>query len=314
MRRIRRGVLAGLALFAAFWWWDTQRVKVEYFATMIDRFGVPEGYGVLSEDEFAKREESYRVESKAGKVRRVVWIHSSGRLLEPDGQFGFSSQEVIYTEDGAIQEIIQRDSKNQVLVRKVFSERKPLGDAWTMTVEFKMDHQSAPMAIKSVAVGLKREGDQQNATDITVNRLVYLGDGLLSECHYLNHWGESRADGNGVFGLKYEYSGGVKPKNVLNLGIDGVPAPDRSGVGGAEFVYNTRGERISARVMDSAGGRALDSNGFHLLLTERDEVGNVTAQTYHDKDDKPALSARGYHKASYRLDQSGNIREQRFFD
>jgi hypothetical protein len=80
---------------AAFWYWDAYlRVKVEYYAHTISRWGVAEGVGRLTEQEAAHRLASYKLYVRGGLVERVdavnglgEWTgwHTAQSILRPRG-------------------------------------------------------------------------------------------------------------------------------------------------------------------------------------------------------------------------------------
>jgi hypothetical protein len=90
LRRVRRrpGVAIAVLLAAVlvpaltvggYWYWDTHRLKIEYYDQMVMRWGMPEGVGRMSEEESHHRERSLKFTRRGGRVDKVEAVNGSGQ-------------------------------------------------------------------------------------------------------------------------------------------------------------------------------------------------------------------------------------------
>jgi hypothetical protein len=70
-----------LAAAAPVWYWDAYvRVKIEYYANLVKRRGMPEGIGPLSAAQARRRQNSFRLSRRGGRVDQVEVVNGQGEL------------------------------------------------------------------------------------------------------------------------------------------------------------------------------------------------------------------------------------------
>src|SRR5207244_3892321 len=61
------------------WYWDAYlRVKVDHYANVVRRWGVPEGIGRLTQRQARQRHRSYKLWRRAGRVEGMEIVNGSG--------------------------------------------------------------------------------------------------------------------------------------------------------------------------------------------------------------------------------------------
>lgn len=345
-KRARRRKLlmaaAGLVMAAGLTsWWDYTRTKTYYYAEIAERFGVPEGHYALSADQVNHRGVSYKIESSRRKVRTITSVHSSGAPVD-NGDFESAIQELKFGEDGNLQEIVYRNPSRRITARRIFSELKDN----TRIIEFKSEHDDSPMALSAKDISMSSKASAASRTDVTAQRATYYDDGALKEIRFLSSWREPRADPDGVFGMRYEYSDSRLPSKITNLDAMGQAVKNRRGFALVRFrrtemgtsqqvalfdeqekpvmepelyhcfryEYDRYGNRIAKYFYDEAMQPTEAALGFHKMVITRSAVGDNEKTTYFDRSMQPVMSTDGYHEIQETYDAQGRTISERFFD
>lgn len=340
-RKAMLGIAAMALCAAGLYAWDYTRIKQHYYASVAERFGVPEGYYSLDASDVAKREKSYLVESSRRKVRRVTAIHSSGTPVATES-FGASTLELKFGEDGSIQEILYRNRYGKINARKLFSALKD----GSRIVEFKTEKDDSPMALAANDISLKSSAAVTTKTEVTAHRVTYDEQGRLLEVRFLSSWREPRADPDGVFGLRYTYEDGPFHSSVANLNTEGKVVKNRRGFAVArsqrhatgkqqavslfdengnavvepdswhryEFAFDAHGNTLRKWFVDEKGQRCETVRGFAEMTTLRSESGDVIDTRHFDLQGNPVIEKDGFHQQLDEYDEWGNCVKTRFFD
>lgn len=319
-RRLAGGAVGILLIAAGLGAWDYNRVKVEHYANVGTRWGVPEGVGPLDARTRAGREVHYRFESRRYKVRQVQRVNSAGQRQNDDENHGAAVHQVFYREDGTVQQIDLRDHNDRLVVRQTFSELREVeggveGQA-THYVEFRREHQDAPLALAAgtggLEIGIQPERDHRS--EITPHEAHYDERGRSSRITYLNSHRQNRANADGVFGQSFEYEGGAPlPSRMENLGFDGEPQASRSGVASLTITRNTLGDLAELSHFGPRGSPALHVNGYHRAVRTLDAHGNVVDVVFLTANGAPVLHRDGYHRFTQAVDERGNVTESALF-
>jgi hypothetical protein len=342
--RRRRCILAAAGLlFSAgvVGWWDYTRTKVDYFAEISTRFGVPEGYGSLTKDQVHHREFSYKIESSRRKVRQIICVHSSGAPVDR-GDFDSAIQELKFGEDGSLQEVIYRNPARRITARRIFSALKDR----SRIIEFKSEHDDSPLALSAKDLSLASGASMAAHTEITAQRESYREDGALVEVRFLSSWREPRADPDGVFGMRYEYGASLLPEKITNLDANGNPVNNRRGFAVVKYRRHVLGLVQEAALFDELGNAVMEPQlfhcyrfefdtfanrigktffdeslqpleaalGFHRMVMNRSPRGDCLKTSYYDRAMKPVMSMEGYHAYEESYDDKGRVTATRYFD
>jgi hypothetical protein len=310
-QRRRQAILAALGLIAVLgglYAWDYNRTKVNYYATLSEQWGVPQGVGRLSAETMQHRETSYRIESSRGKVRRVLRVNGAGQLQDDSDNFGSALQEVHYRENGQISEIDLSNHKSQSVVRKVFDERQP--DLMTQTVELKRKLRDQPftMAVLNDTNFYKRK------SDITAQSIDFDAEGRTERILYLDNFRNPTANDSGVWGLHFQRNDAGLPVEIENIDSDGKPLPDHSGVVSKRFTYDSQGNPTQKDFWDGSNNLILGNQGFARITYFCDEFGNKREEYFFGTDGKASLRKDlGLAHISVKHDEHGNEIEEAYF-
>lgn len=313
-KRARRRKLlmaaAGLVLAAgATGWWDYTRIKIHHYAEIAERFGVPEGYHELSSDQVAHRELSYKVESSRRKVRSITCVHSSGVPTE-QGEFDSAIQELKFGEDDSLQEIVYRNPMGHITARRIFSALKDQ----TRIIEFKSEHDDSPLALSAKDISMSSSASMAARTEVTAQRATYADDGSLKEVRFLSLWREPRADPDGVFGMRYEYDGGLLHSKIINLDAEGQAVKNRRGFAVAKFRRNAMGLIEEVGLFDEQQNPVMEPELYHCYRYQYDRYGNRIIKTFYDESMQPIEASLGYHQMALTRSDAGDILTTKYYD
>jgi YD repeat-containing protein len=290
---------------------DAERVKIEYYATFVKRRGEPEGIGPISEEQLARREQTFKFYRRGGKVERVDSINSRGSpntehditaLLGHDERQapgllsdGMPSRiwSLHYKRDteGNLSEETAYDRAGQVVRRLHFTS--PNTAHYTDANGF---------AVARVASGA------------SYVQFVWSPEGFEQEVWFLNRNGQRKPDQKGVAGHRHVLDARGLPLETVHLGMNGQPVVDKDGIGRVRRRFNERGNETEQALFGAADKPVRGKYGYHKWTTEYDAAGNRTAVAYFDVDDRPARHGEGNHKWTARFDERGDEVERSFFD
>ena len=323
-RRILTGsvaaaIVAVFLLVVGYLQWDYNRVKVNDYANLAVRWGVPEGVGQLDEATRYGREVHYRIESRQNKVRKVLRLNSAGELRDDEDNHSVSIKEIFYGEGGFVQKIDLRDHNEKLVMRKKFSGLIETDEGHVLYIQFKLEYQDSRLALAAPSdewvTKLFIDIMSKNNYDITAQRVLYNADGLEGVITYLSVDGKKRANTEGVFGQRFEYDDSTAlPTNIVNLGNDGEPLPSRSGVASAHISHSLLGEPIEWHYFGADTLQpTLHPYGYHRITWVYDARGNTTEKSYFGIDGEKVRLGDIYHRITWVYDARGNTTEVAYF-
>lgn len=319
-RRVRRRrlrlaltVTAVLALlWRLLWVWDYNRLKVADYANIGARWGVPEGVGALDAKTVMGRQSHFRVETRRGKVRRVLCVNSVGTLSNAGAETDCSDaiQVISYREDGSVEQIDVRDHNEQLSRRERFTERHETKDGSVQYVDLRAEHRDKPLALDAGqgGLGLENPSYEGRASEITAYEILYDASGRPSRIMYVNAQRDVRPNAEGVFGHQLTYDdSSLLHSGVASLGPDGTPKPGRNGRLRLSLLRNKFGDITEERYLGAHGEPEMGSAGCHRKERRRDSYGNVTQFACFGLADEPATYPPGFHKSTQSFDARGNL-------
>lgn len=204
---------AGIAV-ACLFWWDYTRLKVSYYEDYVTRWDVPEGIRPVSKTELASRNTSWRIETRKGKVRRVVCVNSADRPKNPSkwhtGQRP-SDQRLAYRDDGQILHVDVYAFNAKFLFRSKYEEivREPDGTARRI-VSYWLDKMGLrPKFLTASKTGLEsgplaeEEAGGEQKGKITKVQITYTPDGWMAREEFFDAFGNHAEERNKIFGKAY---------------------------------------------------------------------------------------------------------------
>jgi len=326
LARRRAALWSGLALAALvlvgigtglFFWWDHSRLKTDYFAQIVERFGVPEGVFPIDADRASRRAATYRVETSRGRVRRVLNVNGSGYPVpDPEMIFSAAIREFVYREDGSLQTVVFSNTRGAETARCLLSPLRKLADG-TSESELKFEWKSGVPQGASVddSNSILVAGTMPRSL-VTVYRNLFSKDGKILRQINLDNYLVPRADLSGSWGhaFTYDEQGFQQSRTSLRL-VDSrfKPHADRSGVLIKKFRRGEYGNKIEVVFLGSNGEPVL-RNGYAKSVSRFDEFGNEVERTHFDEKGEPAFHLGGYVRWTAKYDRHGNRIETAFFD
>lgn len=286
------GALAlGAALSAAgLGWWVVNREQLRYFASTVERWGVPEGFAELSPEQRRHVEISLRFRYRRGRLVALERVNDSGQLRDTDD--GIARWEYSYWDNGSVHEITQRSQAGLIKRRELYSSdlhRRELRDAHDIPAPW-------------------------NGTDVSVHLQEYYPSGFLREERFANIYGTPRPDKLNAFGYFYEQTPQGLRSLRQSLGQDGKPAPRSDGVAAIRYRYDGWGNIIWQAYYDASGQRTLDGiDRASGLVQSVDQWGNIQETKYIDINDQLILNSRGYPSLRDFYDKNGHASSYGFF-
>ena len=288
-------VLAVALLAAGVWGWDHTRLKVRYYANFIERWGVPEGVGPLSEETRSHRGISCRFEIRGGKVQRVRRENSAGAPRSAED--GIAEWRIYYRENGKVERVEERDRDGNVMRTRNYSPDLSV-------IDFRQSGRAQAQRARAFDPLF---GSLSRFSMITQHRVEYGPDGRPTRGVYQDSYGTPRSDANGVYGETYEYSPNGIERKRMDLGQDGKPCLHRNGVAGVRDLHNERGDLIEQTTLDMDGRPTIASDsGYATLRLSWDKWGNQVKQAYFDVDRKPVMHRGGWAALLIQYDARGN--------
>jgi hypothetical protein len=301
-RQIAWSVAAAAVVLMALAAWDYNRLKIEHYANVGLRWGVPEGIGALPDSVWRSRDNHYVFESRRNKVRRVLSVNSSGRLTsgyDISGLIPFDAPVLVlsYREDGAVQDISLRNRHDRLVGRYAFSQRVDGPSGASQFLEFRDRYQDAPLALPA-RVGLSNTESEaiSNRSEITAVQIVYDATGRLARLSYVNQFRQPRGNTNGIFGARYQYDGSsLLWSEQRYLSAEGALVANAAGVAVMKQSFTDRGEVIERTHYDANDAAAFHPDFGHRFIVTQDAAGNTLETRQFDVDGRPTLGRPGFH-------------------
>jgi YD repeat-containing protein len=301
LRRYRRSMYGLIALFIlasgaiVSYLYATQWEYSAYYNTFVSHWGVPQGYGRLTEAQVHERPVSIRIvtHGRFGRVLRMEAVDSFGDC-EP--------------ENSITQPLDKGSGANPLTSQRSLEECK-----WVYvpdTDEHGLIYEKALNRHDELVWGLAfpPQADRQR------QQAYYVGpDGSLKaqknirlhsvEVDYLIDNKNKDRDGLQVTERYFTYAEGVKK-----------PEPGKDDVYGVTREYDANGLVIRETSLGSDGRTIVNNHeGVAIETVKRDALGSMVEVAEWDKSGRPVLSKSGYHLMRMTYDGNGNRISERFF-
>jgi YD repeat-containing protein len=300
------GALAVPALAAGGYWywqdWDrNKRVKVEYYAAIVKRWGAPEGVGWLSQEEARHRGQVWKLTRRGRRVEKVEAVNGSdrpttghhkaawiARLDEPRHECTYEYRR---NEQGDVIEEIAQDRYGNVVWTFRFSTR---------TTGYYADERGIPRA--------------RGGSGAAFVEFVYTDEGFEQEIRYLDRAGNPQANADGVFAWQQECDPRGLPVALRYLGSAGNPARHKGGYARVTYKYDDRGNKTEVAYFDETGQPLRHKGGLARATYKYDEHGNIVEEAYFDEAGRPTRDEDSCARVTFKRDDRGNAVESVFFD
>ena len=317
--------------------WDSTRLVTRYYADYVDSFGLPEGIYELSKDQIAGRNFHYRFEFKGyqygdsphadsggaslfgfrRKLMRVVQAGSSGfprKVDHTEYSDRPAMQDFEYDKDNRLSKIFygRYNGENRppyVEKRLEFYNENAVTNGLVKFFSSKEGQLDiAYSAAASTSVKLE-PGALAAKADITQHLLMRDALGRVVRRNFLNNSGAKVCDGDGIWGVEYEYDdlGRKVGEWYLSTFSGGFERrANKIGVAGRRYKYhNASIERTE--YVNLQGSPVLNQHGWVVAeVVSWDERGNPLCEVYKDEKGRAMISKEGIFKCCYSYDADGN--------
>lgn len=299
-RRMVYGLIALFVVasgFTAYYVCDlyyTQWPYTAYYNTTVSHWGIPVGYGRLTDAQVRQRPWSLKVvtRGRSGKVLRVQAVNSFGEC-EPDNDIAQpldkESEENLQSTQKNLQEcewvyVLDADGKN-LIYEKALDRNGRL--VWGMAVppQINRTRQQAYYVGPDGSLKVQKNTRLHSVEfDYVVDKNNREREGLESSERY------------------FTYAGGLKQ-----------PEPGKDDVYGVARKHDANGLEIQRTMLGKGVPFANNTNGVAVETYKRDALGNPVEIAYLDQSGRPVLSKDGYHLIRMTYDENGNEISKRYF-
>ncbi len=282
------GLLASLIGVGAYATWA--RTSVQLCEDTEERWGVMACLRPISVEHQAQREESFRIESSKGRVRRVAKINAAGICTEDEGACSWALD---YDQQGRIQRMQAFDRLGTILHQWVYPDGPKRAE--------RRDRFGNPAALPD--------------TDVYVRVFSLDAEGRPVTQRGENLFGMPRIDADKVFGWSWERDGQGWSIRRTALTADGEPMPAGDGVTTTRYVYgDDHGRVIEERYQDADGRPITDSRSAASLHRDYDTHGNLVGEALLDLEGELVAGDEGWATRRLDRDETGNPTLTSYFD
>lgn len=318
--------LIGAVTFGVYSWKDYNAVKKTYYANYAERYGVPEGIGLLTDEEIKHMHEHYTIISSRGKVLELRHENSYGRLTGYEGS-SYKNRPVsaLYEyADGILTSVTYRDVNEKPRIIFDYTD-DTLRTVNLIQYADKNDEEGYMRgAFLSMNTGSYQSDIYDPASTGGKSNIVrfiydYDDDGYVKEMHYAsdtrNNSPANDADGVAGFLYKRNARGQVIGEKYLYCEGEGYDAAQTDGYhkkslrdGTYEKCcdYDENGDLTEEKYIDDKGRLVLSEKGYAGIRLSYDEKGNKTRESCYGTDGQPVINNAGCADTVWEYDDMGN--------
>ncbi|MEA3587646.1 hypothetical protein J6I75_04715 [Pseudidiomarina sp. 1APP75-27a] len=248
-------------VIAAIYYIQFNAVSTLYFATMTERFSIPEGVYEVKSGELASAKPRYAFKYQRGRLLEVSYVDGFGKLLPGDLNGGGSRLKLSYYEDGAVASVQTYSANNQELYIDRYTYAGTSARAWVGRFE-ESNRRVALSAINPLSQ-LTFQYDQEAGIDSSARRVI----------DYDEHGFIERVTLHDAFGN---------------------PLETPSGYTAITFERNAIGQVVAQNFVDSVGQNVFDGNGRSDLHFSRSMDGKLERKTESYRDDYQLVTTYSY--------------------
>lgn len=322
--------LAAVFAAAACYCWDYFMPKTEYYVDYVERYGVPEGIGQLSEKELPSISAHYVLISREHKVRELRYEDGQGNLMSCDideyadrpihAKYEYRENGVIdfvtyYTRSGKTALVLDYDTSLSTADLMESREQNTYSSSASLSAHASMSRENQ----------FDRDplGDVDNKSSISRYLIDYDENGFVRERRYASDSRNSMAsDADGIGGLRFDrdtlgrviritYLIHTGPGRTAERSEDYEAIGSRTGIAFKELEYDSAFNLTETRYFDN-NGPAFCEPGYARRV-DRYENHNCVETLQYGADGNPVY-ARGWVRVIHKYDSLGKRVETRYLD
>ncbi len=324
--KYRRGggiLLMTFVLLSCWYYFSFVHVYKSYYVDYVEHWGVPQGIFELDESQVSHRQYHYRIETKGGRVVRLVHANSAGTPV-PIESTGFTGRPMVAEYE--YKKTINPRNNQPFLDFVTWKDRKGKELViWEYSLDSIRNHAiivlknpyNKTTLIKGTSLlkyfGIDVSYDIED-NDITCHSITYDEQGFQRKKIFLqNNSGIPAATSNGVYGQEIEYDESGRMKKNKYLDEAGNVSKSTLGIASQEYRYDTSGNKEWIISYDEGGSPV---PGF-ICQCKYDVNGNCKSKQYLESDMKTLFAHSDIIEiplTKYEYDAKGNIKQVEYFD
>ncbi|MBR5407666.1 MAG: toll/interleukin-1 receptor domain-containing protein [Lachnospiraceae bacterium] len=319
------------SLYARYRYVDYHSEKAAYYIDYIERYGVAEGIGELTEKQVKHMYEHYAIISSEGKVRQLRHENSYGRLIDYDDTLHSDRPAAITYEytNGMLDKAIYIDiEENPTVILDYTDETLKTANLTQYTDSEGNGYVGAAfLTAHSSSEVDKFSQDAGSARSNTVRYLFeYDEDGYVTEMRFASDMRHNyvATDADGIAGIRYirdDKGRKISERYLYFEGSENNAANKDSystrsnfaGIYEISFSYNDKGNMSGAKFLDPEGNLINCPGGPAYIVNEYDETGNLNKTSGFGTDGRPIVSTSGFAAVGYEYDERGDMSKVSFY-
>ncbi len=302
-------ILSFFAGAGAVWsnWYYRDRVHFCYYNNYAKKFGIPEGIGLLDDNQVSHRSSSLKFIYRGETLMSVEAVDFSNRLTSENGISGYSTG----TNTAQSKQICQwnyfYDARTNLTYELDYDNKSNLvrGLQYPLAI---FDTNTSRRVFYLNSSGLPITQTHSNASYIEI---TYDRNGWESKLSYLDWLGNSRPGPDGEYSDEIEHDSNGLPSRQIHLDRHGNPLPDQTEI----KKWDDRGDEMEDYYVDSSNRPVENVDGYEIWKADYDEWGNRTNVTYCNADGMPTMpSDSGYCMVAEKYDPNGSVIEKTYLD
>lgn len=266
-----------IACGVGIWAWTYYRESTSYYKDIVERWGVYEGVGELSSGDVSHSNSMYRIIESEGKVRRVSYVNSFGKLID-DGESEHIGRPTdayyYYRDNGNVDFVVYKDRSGKSLYKMKYEEK----DGKINMAVFQYDDKyNTERCLPASLVGYF---DFANETEDKgrVSRYFYTfnENGFVTKLRYGDRFNQEVGDANNIYGITYTRDDKGRVLTLQYVNENGEPQSTKWGLSLKKFKYDNNDNWIEAAYFGVDGSPVMDdSDGTFIYSLEYDKYGNL---------------------------------------
>jgi YD repeat-containing protein len=325
VRRHKGAVAAGVLLLGVatggLWSWDAYyREHIEYYVNVTKRWGLPEGVGRLTDEQFRRRNSTlmFIKRGRQGAVHEIRIVNSRGAYPP----LAMHTNVLAYAHLNPLRQERNDQISEAMATCRVIFERDGTGRILSQSGYNRADRRLYTLHYAHPNVAEYKEGAFAKAvreSGITHIQFVRPEEGpeagLDKELRFLDREGTPQPNHDGAYGYRYIFDQRGLDVEETPLGADGQPTVVRNGIARFAKARDALGNMIQADNFGRDGQPVLDNAGVAGAKIAYDQYGNTTEMAFFGTDSRLVTVQRlGAAGRSFRYDEQGNVVESTLFD
>lgn len=263
-------------MMIAGYFYDQNRIKVEYHTAITEKWSVPVGLHEISESKKKQRTGIYKLEYKEGKLRSLSYVNSFDTLISDSTRNNNSKWIFYYREDGSLIKTSCLDqNERHVYDHSYIFDADMKRSIMTISNNF-LDNRATQVNFKENAYDIT--GSEHNNSQISRYLLQYDNEGMNILIELQSSNGKKTELLNKYSVIEKEYNENNLLKKIRFLKKNNKSASSIEGIYQTEYTYDDKKEIKTRKDF-------YDDEKYLKISYERNDSGNVLSKAIYDDQD-----------------------------